>query len=36
MSRERGRMWARIALRSAYYGPDIAGVALARGPRGQN
>lgn len=35
MSRERGRMWARIALRSAY-GPDIAGVAPARGPRGQN
>ena len=35
MSRERGRMLARIALRSAY-GPDIAGGAPAHGSRGQN
>ena len=35
MSRERGRMWARIALRSAH-GSDVAGEEPARGTQDQN
>ena len=35
MSRERGRMWPQIALRSAH-GSDVAGGAPARGAQDQN
>ena len=35
MSLERGRMWARIALRSAH-GSDVAGGAPALGVQDQN
>ena len=35
MSLERGRMWARIALRSAH-GSDVVGGAAARGAHDQN
>ena len=35
MNLERGRMWARIALRSAH-GSDVVGGAPARGAHDQN